>query len=38
MQQLGIIETNLMARPQRRIEGAEVARIGELVRAAGLGA
>lgn len=36
MQQLGIIETNIMARPQRRLDAGETAKIVELVRAAGL--
>ncbi|MHA6689796.1 dihydrodipicolinate synthase family protein [Devosia sp. A449] len=36
MQQLGIIETNIMARPQRRLDAAETSKIVELVRAAGL--
>lgn len=36
MQQLGIIETNLMARPQRRLDAAETAKVVEMVRAAGL--
>lgn len=37
MQQLGIIETNLMARPQRRLDAEDGARIAEIVRRAGLG-
>lgn len=37
MQSLGIIETNLMARPQRRLEAGENARIAEILRNAGLG-
>jgi 4-hydroxy-tetrahydrodipicolinate synthase len=36
MQQMGIIETNIMARPQRRLDAAETAKIVEMVRAAGL--
>ena len=36
MQAMGIIGTNLMARPQQRLNDAESARIVELVRAAGL--
>ncbi len=36
MQQLGIIETNIMARPQQRLNAAETTKIVELVRAAGL--
>ncbi len=36
MQQLGIIDTNIMARPQRRLDAAETAKIVEMVRAAGL--
>jgi len=36
MQALGIIETNIMARPQRRLDAGETAKIVELVRAAGL--
>lgn len=36
MQQLGIIDTNIMARPQRRLDAGETAKIVELVRAAGL--
>lgn len=36
MQQMGLMTTNLMARPQRRLDAAETARIVDLVRAAGL--
>lgn len=36
MQRMGLIGTNVMARPQRRLDDAEAARIVELVRAAGL--
>lgn len=37
MQQLGVIETNLMARPQRRLNEAEQKAIAAIVRQAGLG-
>jgi 4-hydroxy-tetrahydrodipicolinate synthase len=36
MKGLGIIETNVMARPQRTLDDAESAKIMEIVRTAGL--
>ncbi|MCC7319633.1 MAG: dihydrodipicolinate synthase family protein [Rubellimicrobium sp.] len=36
MQAMGLISTNVMARPQRRLDAADTARIVERVRAAGL--
>jgi 4-hydroxy-tetrahydrodipicolinate synthase len=36
MRQLGIIATNTMARPQRSLEGAEITRVGEVLKSVGL--